>query len=72
MHPAATDATNHPGGRHYLRVNQVAQRLDVGKETVFRLIKTGKLPAFQLGGKGHTVRIREDEFEAWLDKDDAA
>jgi excisionase family DNA binding protein len=47
-------------------VREVAQRLDVDPSTVYRLVQRGLLPAMQIGGRGHTVRIDEGELEAWL------
>jgi excisionase family DNA binding protein len=36
----------------------------VSKMTVYRLIKSGKLPAVQIG---KAYRVREDELERYLD-----
>jgi excisionase family DNA binding protein len=67
MQPAATNAANRPRGRgRFLRVREVAERLDVDKSTVYRLVQTGGLPALQLRGRGSTVRIDERELDAWL------
>jgi excisionase family DNA binding protein len=56
-----------------LGVPEVAARLGVHRNKVYRLIETGELPAFQLGGRGHTVRVDERELDAWLyDRGDAA
>jgi excisionase family DNA binding protein len=49
-----------------LGVPEVAARLGVHRNKAYRLIETGELPAFQLGGRRHTVRIDELEFERWL------
>jgi excisionase family DNA binding protein len=38
----------------------------VDTSTVYRIVQRGSLPALQLGGKGHTVRIDERELDAWL------
>lgn len=78
MGTTATAATNDPRGLHdpprMLRVTEVAERLGVSKFKVYDLINTSGLPAYQLGGKHHVFRIKEDEFEAWLygDGDGAA
>jgi excisionase family DNA binding protein len=67
MQPAATNAADRPQGRgRFLRVREVAERLDVDKALVYRLVQSGQLRAHQLGGKGCTVRIAEDDFERWL------
>lgn len=46
-----------------LRVPEVAERLGVDPTTVYRLAKTGRLPAIQLRKNG-TVRIDEAELDA--------
>jgi excisionase family DNA binding protein len=67
VQPAATNAANRPqGAPRLLRVREVAQRLGVDPSTVYRLVQRGSLPALQIGGRGHTVRIDERELEAWL------
>jgi excisionase family DNA binding protein len=72
VQPAATDAANRAQGR-LLRVADVAERLGVDPSTVYRLVQRGELPALQIGGRGHTVRIDENELQAWLyDEGDAA
>lgn len=50
----------------YLTAGEVAERLQVSRATIYRLIGNGQLPAFQLGGPGSTFRISERELEAWL------
>jgi excisionase family DNA binding protein len=77
MPTSATNAANRPQGSaphgRLLRASEVAERLGVDPSTVYRLIERGSLPALQLGGKGHTVRIDERELGAWLyDQGDAA
>jgi excisionase family DNA binding protein len=56
-----------------LRPTDVARRLGVHRNTVYRLIESGELPAFQLGGRGYTLRVDELEFERWFyDQGDVA
>jgi excisionase family DNA binding protein len=62
---AQTERTERPRGR-LLRVPEVAERLRVGKSTVYELIAKGALPAIQLRGRGSTVRVDENELERWL------
>ena len=45
---------------------EAAERLDCHPALVYRLIERGDLPALQLGGRGHSIRIDEAEFDAWL------
>ena len=52
--------------RPYLRISEVALELGVSAETVRRKVRTGELPAVQLGGPGSTVRVSRVALEAWL------
>jgi excisionase family DNA binding protein len=53
--------------RELLTVNEAAALLRLHPMTVRSMIREGRLPALQLGGKGASVRIPVDELEAWLD-----
>ena len=70
MEAAAADAGNRPREnfweRRFLTAGQVAERLGVNAATVYRAVQREELPAVQLGGPRHTIRIPEDEFLAWL------
>ena len=46
-----------------LTVNEVADRLRVSRMTVYRLIKTGEMPAFRVG-RGY--RLREEDIHSYL------
>jgi excisionase family DNA binding protein len=50
----------------YLTVAEVAHELHCSEPTVRRRIRSGQLPAVQLGHAGTAVRVRRDELEAWL------
>jgi len=50
-----------------LDVNQVAQRLNVGRTTVYRLIESGDLPASRFG-TAHCIRILEKDVEKFIEK----
>lgn len=52
--------------REYLTVAEVAAELACSEPTVRRRIRTGDLPAVQLGGERSGVRIPRDGLEAWL------
>jgi excisionase family DNA binding protein len=71
MDNAKADAAIHPRvsgpqrGR-LLRPTDVARRLSVHRNTVYRLIENGRLPAFQLGGAKYALRIDERELVRWL------
>lgn len=56
--------TSSPGGPRFLTALEVAERMRVSKMTVYRLIKSGKLPAVRIG-KGY--RVREEDLESYLD-----
>jgi excisionase family DNA binding protein len=52
--------------RNFLNVAQLADRLGISRSTAYKLIWNGELPAVQLGGPGHSLRIDEAELEQWL------
>jgi excisionase family DNA binding protein len=49
-----------------LRPTEVARRLGVHRNTVYRWIEGGHLPAFQLGGAKYAIRVDECELDRWL------
>ena len=49
-----------------LCVAEVAERLGVHRNKVYRLIETGELHAYQLGGRRHTLRVDEHELDNWI------
>ena len=50
-----------------LDVNQVANRLHVSRDTVYRLIRSGELPASKLG-TAHCIRICESDVKDFQEK----
>lgn len=50
-------------GRRFLTATEAAERMRVSKMTVYRLIRTGALPAVQIG---KAYRVREDDLERYL------
>jgi excisionase family DNA binding protein len=49
-----------------LTVQEVAERLRCSVPTVRRRIRSGELPAVQLGGPGAGLRVPADGLAAWL------
>ncbi len=49
---------------------EVAERLGVSKETVLRLLRSGKLPAVKLGWR--TWRIKRDDLDRFMNTDRTA
>jgi excisionase family DNA binding protein len=49
----------------YWRPSRLAQRLDMGRQGIYSLIKRGDLPAVRIGG---SLRVREDDVLAYLEK----
>jgi len=51
-----------------LSIPEIADRLSLGRSTVYRLVSSGQLQAINLGeGKQHThIRIRESELERFI------
>lgn len=48
----------------FLTVAEVAELLRVSTMTVYRLIKSGELPAARIG---KSYRVREDDIDAYLE-----
>jgi len=46
-----------------LTIDEVAAYLKAGKRTVYRLVASGQIPAFKLGG---TWRFRRGELDQWI------
>jgi len=53
--------------QRHLDVNQVAQILNVGRTTIYRLIESGKLPASRFG-TAHCIRVRENDVKKFIEK----
>jgi excisionase family DNA binding protein len=50
-----------------LGAGEVARRLNVTRQTVYRLTREGELPAIKLGtSAGSTLRYDPDEIAQWL------
>jgi len=57
------------GTEKLFTVRELAEHLRVKPLTVYLLIKSGKLPALRLTGKGHagrSIRIRAEDVEAYI------
>ncbi|MGH7538137.1 MAG: helix-turn-helix domain-containing protein [Gemmatimonadales bacterium] len=55
---------NSPSGPRFLTALEVAERMRVSKMTVYRLIRSGKLPAVRVG---KSFRVREEDVDKYLD-----
>jgi excisionase family DNA binding protein len=49
-----------------LTVKEAAVRLRLHPMTVRRMIRDGRIPAVQLGGRGASIRVDSDELERLL------
>ena len=49
----------------YLSVNEVAKLLKVDTESIYRWVRSGKLPAAKIGG---LWRIRKSDIDAFFEK----
>lgn len=49
-----------------LTVKMVAEKLNVAESTVYALIQGGRLPALRIGVGRGTIRIREEDLEAYI------
>jgi excisionase family DNA binding protein len=53
----------HMSRAKYFTVNEVADVIRISGMTVYRLIKSGELPAIRVG---KSVRVREEDLDAYL------
>lgn len=53
------------GDKEFLTLEEVAQRLDVSYQTIYRLARSGQLPAIRVG---RVYRVRNRDFEAYLEE----
>ena len=51
-----------------LTIPQVARRLGLHRDTVYRKVAAGEIPALRLGENG-PLRVPADELERWLYRD---
>ena len=49
-----------------LTVPELAVRLRLSRQSIYRLIHAGILPATRLGGPSASLRVDRDELEEWL------
>jgi excisionase family DNA binding protein len=49
-----------------LTVNQLAGRLAISRDTVYRLVRAGKLPTVRVGER---IRFRSEDVDAYLDRE---
>ena len=64
----ATDTTHELP--RLLRIPEVARALDVHRDTVYRRIARGDIPAVRLGDGRAALRVPADELAAWLLRDE--
>lgn len=58
------DSEARPGLPSFLTTEEVLASLKVTPRTIYRLIRTGELPAVRVGRQW---RFRQDDLDAWLD-----
>lgn len=56
-----TPATSPDESRRFIRQEAAAERWDVSVDTIRRLIRDGKLPAYRLNGR--IIRVRIDDVD---------
>jgi len=54
-----------------LPLRDVAERLSVSRASVYRMVRDGRLPCLQLGGRGAPLRVDEAKLEEWLTRAEA-
>ncbi len=57
-----------PVTRPWLTVTEAAQRAGVGRKTIYREIKAGRLKASRIGGR-RELRMRPEWVDQWLEKE---
>lgn len=57
------------GGEKWLGVEAIAAHLDVSKETIYRWLEAGKIPAHRVG---RLWRFKASEVDAWVVRGGAA
>jgi excisionase family DNA binding protein len=55
-----------------LSLEQVASHLGVHRDTVYKLVRSGRLPALQLGGRKAGWRVAEEDLQKFIDDGKAA
>ncbi len=56
----------HAEQEQWLTVQDITRRLQVHEETVRRWIRSGELPAILLGSAKGGYRVREADFDRWV------
>lgn len=56
-----------PAPTEVLTVDEAAERLRVGRRTVYRLIAQGDLRTVNVAAKGTRIRLREDDVAAFIE-----
>lgn len=56
-----------PAHDRLLKVAEVAERLAVGRDWVYRRIETGEIPVVELGDTRKNQRIRESDLALFID-----
>jgi excisionase family DNA binding protein len=55
-----------------LSLDEVAEHLGVHRDTVYKLVRSGRLQALQLGGRKAGWRVAEDDLEKFIAEGKAA
>ena len=58
------DKALHPNLERLLRIDEVAEILQVSKTAAYRLVQVGELPAVHIAGK--IVRVRLEDLEKYI------
>ncbi len=48
-----------------MTVSETAEYLRIGKTTLYKMVRDGKIPAFKIGNQW---RFRRDDIEKWLEE----
>jgi excisionase family DNA binding protein len=50
-----------------LDIEEVAERLKVSESTIRGLVRSGKLPAYRIGGKRGRLRFKEEDLDRYIE-----
>ncbi|GLB68405.1 helix-turn-helix domain-containing protein [Arthrobacter mangrovi] len=54
-----------PAARRFLKLTDVAEELNISQAQAYALVRSGDLPAIQIGGRGQW-RVGADVFEEYI------
>ena len=50
-----------------LTIKQVAERLQISANTVYRLVQKGRISSFRIGDQGGAIRVSEEDLASFIE-----